>query len=259
MNVNPLAETQPDSKADAEDEPKDVDALYSKPDPEVVKSKKLNKTKAKSENATAVVNEFFDEEEPDGDDKSPTPPPVEPMTIEDTNEETNNDKPTGNNTTDVEPLVQIEDATQKESIVSVDEDKAAEDIQPSPTTKTAPANENEDDTTEAHTNKVNEEQMLVTEQEEVLTNNKEVEGEATGIKEDADNIPLIDIKRSATKNRPSSPGKYGLKVKLPYQPTLHAYVHSSHYVLSSYSRLRERNTEASLLLIRTHRVELVKS
>lgn len=223
MNINPLAEEN--SKTDAEEEPKvDVDALYSKPDPEVVRSKSTKKMEAKTENVTAVVNEYFDEEEPEGNDKLPSLPPVEPVTGDDTKEDIKDNTP-DENTADMEPLIKIEDesaATQKEKPASVDEDKAVDkdeaiDVQPSPTIENVPAHEDtivkEDVTAETHTNMVDEEQTLVTEQENVttVTHDEEAEGEAKGIDENADNIPLIDVKKSETK-RPLSAGKFGLKV-----------------------------------------------
>lgn len=240
MNVNPLVEEN--GKTGAEEEPKvDVEAMYAKPDPEVVKSKSLKQTQAKTENITAVVNEFFDEEEPRRDDRKEleeepgrdeeerdgelaNPPPVD-LTANDTKEgiNKNDDTPDDNNTpdnTDMEPLITKDESstTQKENIVSVDEpmtdeDKAV-DVQPSPTTEDAPPTENdkaEEDVT-VQTSTVNEEQTIVTEQETVSTaTDEEPKGEAKGIDGDADNVPLIDIKKSTTKT-PSSPGKYGLRV-----------------------------------------------
>ena len=223
MNVNPLVEAS--SKADTTEEPKnDIDALNSKPDPEVVKSKLTKKIEGETENITAVVNEFFDEEEPPrGDSELPDPPPAELTTIDETKEDTNedtNDNVPNNNATNMEPLITKDSessTTQKENIVSVDEDKPT-DIQPSPTTRDAPVSENikaeEDDTAEIHTTTVNEEQTLVTEQEMIttITNEEEAEGEVKGMNGDADDIPLIDVKKSTTKT-PSSPGKFGLRVK----------------------------------------------
>jgi len=234
MNVNPLLEDG--SKADVEAKV-DVDALYAKPDPEVVKTKTMQRMEAKTEDVTAVVNEFFDEEEPEGDDKLPNPPPMELMTADETKENIDetkenidetkenideSDKPNDNvpddiNTTDLEPLIKIDDKivpTQRE-IDPIDEDKAA-DVEPSANNENALVSEitvKKDITTEINTTLVNEEQTLVIEQEIVTieTNEKETEGETEGVKEDADNIPLIDIKKSATKT-PSSPGKFGLRV-----------------------------------------------
>lgn len=216
MNINPLVEAS--SKAGSADEPKnDVDELNSKADPEVV-SKKMKKTKGETENVTAVVNEFFDEEEPPrGDGELPDLPPVELTTIDETKEE----PATDNNATDMEPLITNDGengTTQIPKTISVDEDKVT-DMQSSPTSKDAPVSENEeaiDDTAEIHTTTVNEEQILVTEQEMVttLTNEEDAEeGEVKGTNEDADNIPLIDVKKSTIKT-PSSPGKFGLRVKL---------------------------------------------
>ena len=226
MNLNPLVETS--SKAGSAEEPKnDVDALNSKDDPEVVKSKKTKKAKGETENVMAVVNEFFDEEEPPrGDGELPDPPPVELTTIDETKEDTNernepDDNTTDNNGTDMEPPITNNGengTTQNPKIVSVDEDKAT-DMQPSPTSKDAPVSENikaEEAIDEIHTTTVNEEQTLVTEQEVVITVTNEEdaeEGEVKGTNGDADNVPLIDVKKSTTKT-PSSPGKFGLRVKL---------------------------------------------
>ena len=227
MNINPLVEAN--SKVDtAVEEPKnDDDAVYSKPDPEVVKSKSMNK-RIKTENITAVVNEFFDEEEPPHGEL-PDLPPAELTAIDETKEDSKedikedtkeSDKPDdntpNNNATDTEPLITRDsESSTTQNIVSVDEDKAI-DINPSSTSKDAPANENikaeEDTTAEIHTTMVNEEQTLIAEQEIVatITNEEEAEGEVKG---DADNVPLIDVKKSTTKT-PSSPGKFGLRVNL---------------------------------------------
>ena len=235
MNLNPLVEES--SKAGSEEPKNDVDALNSKADPEVAKSKKTKKTKGETENVTAVVNEFFDEEEPPrGDGELPDLPPVELTTIDeikdDTNERNepddntpdNNDNTPDNNDKDTEPLITNDGengTTQKPNIVSVDEDKAT-DMQPSPTSEDAPVSENVkaeeviDNTAEVHTTTVNEEQTIVSEQEMVTTVTNEEdgkEGEVKGMNGDADNLPLIDVKKSTTKT-PSSPGKFGLRVKL---------------------------------------------
>lgn len=214
MNLNPLVEDG--IKTDVE--PKtDIDALYTKPNPEVIKKKK----EAKTEDVTAVVNEFFDEEEPEGDDKLPNPPPMELKTADDTKEDINeSDKPNDNipddiNTTDMELFIKKDDEivpTQKEKIDPIDKDKAV-GVEPSTSNENSLVNEvtvKEDIRAETHTTMVNEEQTLVTEQEMVTieTNEKEAEGETEGIMGDADNVPLIDIKKSATK----TPGKFGLKV-----------------------------------------------
>lgn len=237
MNVNPLVEAS--SKTDVEDEPKiDVNALYAKPDPEVVQSKTMKRMEADDRNVTAVVNEFFDEEEPNRDGKLPNPPPVESTATDDTKEDVNtSDEPNDHtpdnnttnvepNTTDTEPLVKIDDdesvTTQKQNTVPTDDDKAtidkdkAIDVQTSPTSKDAPENEGtkaeEDAIAKVQMATVKEEPAVVTEEEKVtLINEEEAEGETMGMSGDADNLPLVDIKKSATKT-PSSPGKFGLRV-----------------------------------------------
>lgn len=206
MNVNPLVDSS--SKTDGEEEPTiDVDALYAKPDPEVVKRKSMKKTEA-NENVTAVVNEYFDEEEPQGDDEPPNPPPEESMTTDDTKEDNNKNDISNDNTTDMEPLVK----SNKNTPVQKVEDEVA-DVKPSRNNDSANEDKTagEDDTAEIQATIVNEEQTVVTEQETVATETTEKEGE--DINGDEDNVPLIDVKKSATEY-PTSPGKFGLKVNL---------------------------------------------
>ena len=264
MNINPLVEEN--GKTGVEEEPKtDVEEMYAKPDPEVVKSKSM---KAKTENITAVVNEFFDEqehsrddreeleEEPGRDEEEPGRDEEEPgrdeeerdgelpssspadLTANDNSKEGINKNDELNNTpdndsnntpddinnntpdnTDKEPLITKDESStiQKENVVSVDEDKAISDedvdadVQLSPTTEDAPVTEAEEDVT-IQTSRVNEEQTFVTEQETVTTAiDEEPKGQAKDINGDADNVPLIGIKKSTTKT-PSSPGKFGLRV-----------------------------------------------
>ena len=272
MNINPLVETS--SKADTAKA--DHNEVNGKPNPEVVKSKSIKEMNTRAENITAVVNEFFDEEEPQGDGELPDPHPANLTSIDKAKEDINqsdepNDSAPDENTSDMEPLITKDgesSTTQSENIISIDEDKAI-DTQPSPIIKDAPVSDNvrveEDDTVETHTATLNVEQTIVTEQEIVTTetneeeDNDEVKGivttetskeeandevmgivttetseeeandEVKGIVttetneeeandeviEDADNVPLIDVKKSSIKT-PSSPGKFGLKVKPVY-------------------------------------------
>ena len=234
ININPLVETS--SKADTVEEVKaDDNEVNGKPNPEVVKSKLIKEMNTKTENITAVVNEFFDEEEPQGDGELPDLP-ANLTSIDETTEKSDepNDGMPDDNTTDMEPLITKDDESdtaQAENFVSMDEDKAI-DTQPSPIIKDAPqpspiikdapvsdsVRAEEDDTVETDTATVSEEQTIVTEQELVTTvrNEEEANDEVEVINEDADNVPLIDEKKSSTKTPPSSPGKFGLKVKLVY-------------------------------------------
>lgn len=222
MNLNPLVEET--SKTDAEEKPKDdASELYSRPDPEVVKAKTMKRLEeSKTENVTAVVNEFFDEEEPKGDGELPNPSPAELTASDDTNK---SDKSKDNvpndsipdNTTNMEPKDDKSGTTQK-NIVLVGRDEAEDeaiDVQLSPTSKDVPASEEikaEDDTT-AEAPIVSEEQTHITEQETVTAVTNEEEGKEEAKDEnDDDNLPLIDNKKSATKIPSSSSGKFGLKV-----------------------------------------------
>ena len=223
ININPLLETG--SGTNLEEEIKNTDSLYAQPDPEVVKrkSQKRMESKGDTDNVTAVVNEFFDEEEPD--DGIEVPPRMYD----------NDDKP--NDDESNKPSDEKDDAkatdiqTPINDNIPATEDKATEEAKSSPTDEVAPTDEAEKEASatqqETATDQAskepdqasNEPDQTGTEKDQTSAEKDQTTNTADKPSEEPDeddtaistaaNTPLIKVAQSKP---PASPGKFGLKV-----------------------------------------------
>lgn len=234
ININPLLETGSGTNLE---ETKNTDSLYAQPDPEIVKKKseKRMASKGDSDNATtAIVNEFFDEEDPD--DGVEVPPKMyndDDANINDKTNDDETDKPSNETNKPSDATNKLsdkkDDTTDTQTPINDDtaatEDKATEEtVKPPPTDtnevimtdeaeKEASAMQKEtatDQPSKESDQTSKEPEQTGTEDQTTTTTDEQPDEEDNTVISTAANTPLIKVAQSKP---PSSPGKYGLKVR----------------------------------------------
>ena len=214
VNINPLLETG--SGTNLEEDTKNIDSLYARPDPEIVKKKSQKRMESKDDPVTAVVNEFFDEEQPEDSIEVP------PRTYDDDDDIKVEEKPNGDENskpkddTGDNDKTTVTQAPADDDIAATEDETTEDTTHPPPPTDTVPTDEAETQQEIATDEGSKELEQTGTEEDHTKTkttadeaSEEPDEEESTEISTPA-NTPLIKVAQSKP---PSSPGKYGLKVR----------------------------------------------